>query len=161
VWNAGTLTLERELSYAGEGWGSCYDGAVLWMSDGSATLSRRDPETFELLGSVLVEHEGRPVDELNELECVGTDVFANVWRFQHIVRIDSASGRVTGWIETGDLLEHPDVGEHDRALSSANLGGRSNDTLFQARPSAAVFRAVQGSSARALEVRTARSCPLR
>jgi len=109
VWNMDSFTIEREHSYEGEGWGLCHDGVQLWMSDGSSTLQRRDSETFELLGTLSVNYQGSPVDELNELECVGSDVFANVWQFDHIVRIDTRTGQVTAWIETGDLLSHPDV----------------------------------------------------
>ncbi len=91
-------------AYAGEGWGLCHDGERLVMSDGSARLAFRDPDDFSLLGSVQVVLDGEPLDRLNELECVGDVVWANVWYDDRIVRIDPASGRVTGWLDLGELL---------------------------------------------------------
>lgn len=109
VWSLPELRLEREFSYEGEGWGLCHDGARLVMSDGSSVLQLRDPETFELLGKLEVQYEGRPVSRLNELECVQGDVLANVWGASRIVRIDGQTGAVTGIIDASELLAHPDV----------------------------------------------------
>ena len=92
------------LDYEGEGWGLCFDGASLWMSDGSATLFRRDPQTFEVLGRVAVTLDGEPVTRLNELECVGDHVYANVWQTDEIVRVVKESGRVDAVIDASDLL---------------------------------------------------------
>ena len=91
-------------NYAGEGWGLCYDGESLYMSDGSATIDRRDPETFEVLEEVKVRLRGAPVVLLNELECVGDSLYANVWQTDDIVRIDKASGQVTARIDASGLL---------------------------------------------------------
>lgn len=91
---------EREVEYEGEGWGLCHDGRRLVMSDGSARLFFRDPETFALQGDVQVTLDGRPLDQLNELECVDGLVYANVWQTDHIARIDPSTGVVTGWIDT-------------------------------------------------------------
>lgn len=101
-----TLDFERTgaFSYAGEGWGLCYDGESLYMSDGSATIDRRDPETFELLGEVKVRLRGAPVVLLNELECVGDALYANVWQTDSIVKIDKASGQVTARVDASGLL---------------------------------------------------------
>lgn len=100
-------------TYEGEGWGLCYDeaGERLVMSDGSDRLTFRDPDTFEPTGELTVTSDGRGVTELNELECVEDDtVFANVWQTNTIVRIDLASGKVTGVVDLAGLLdpeEHP------------------------------------------------------
>jgi glutamine cyclotransferase len=90
--------------YAGEGWGLCWDGERLVMSDGSATLSFRDPDSFRLLGSVDVTLNGVPLENLNELECVAGQVYANVWLTDLIVRIDPVTGFVTAVIDTSSLL---------------------------------------------------------
>jgi glutamine cyclotransferase len=92
--------VEREVEYEGEGWGLCHDGERLVMSDGSARLFFRDPSTFALEGEVRVTLDGRPLDQLNELECVDGLVYANVWQTDSIARIDPATGVVTGWIDT-------------------------------------------------------------
>jgi glutamine cyclotransferase len=109
VWNVHSLSLEQEFRYDGEGWGLCYDGQRLIMSNGSAELQVRDPQTFQLLDRIGVTLEGKPLDQLNELECVNGEIFANVWQTRRIARIDPASGRVTGWIDTGALLSHPEL----------------------------------------------------
>lgn len=93
-----------EFEYSGEGWGLCYDGAELVMSDGSSTLTFRDAETFGVRRTVAVTLNGMPVERLNELECVGDQVYANVWQTDLIVEIDSRSGRVTAAIDASGLL---------------------------------------------------------
>jgi len=93
-----------ELRYDGEGWGLCWDGHRLAMTDGSDRLTFRDPQTFAVLGEVHVVLDGQPVAQLNELECVEGTVYANVWQTDDIVRIDPASGRVTAVIDASGLL---------------------------------------------------------
>lgn len=90
--------------YAGEGWGLCFDGERLVMSDGSARLTFRDPVTLTQLGTVEVTLDGEALPQLNELECVAGAVWANVWRDDRIVRIDPTNGRVTGVLDGSDLL---------------------------------------------------------
>jgi len=104
VYDIGTLGQVNEFQYRGEGWGICYDGTRLVMSDGSSHLTFRDPQTFEPTGQVNVILEGQPIDELNELECVGDKVYSNVWQTDRILRIDPASGRVEATIDAAGLL---------------------------------------------------------
>lgn len=100
-----TLAERRRVRYEGEGWGLCHDGRRFVMSDGSARLTFRDPATFARTGSVRVHHDGQPVTELNELECVGEMVWANVWHTERIVRIDPDSGAVTAVVDASGLLD--------------------------------------------------------
>ena len=94
----------ERFSYEGQGWGLCYNGRVLVMSDGSAELHFRDPVTFERAGNpVLVTIEGQELPSLNELECVGEYVYANVWQTDLIVRIDPVTGRVLPLADASDL----------------------------------------------------------
>lgn len=104
VWNRADFAPVTQFHYEGEGWGLCYDGTHLVMSDGSDTLFFRDPTTFEIARRVHVRRSGHEVDQLNELECVDGLVYANVWQTDRIARIDPASGRVTGWIDASGLL---------------------------------------------------------
>lgn len=90
--------------YSGQGWGLCFDGRRLIMSDGSSSLFFRDPQTFDVLDSIRVLSAGRAVNRLNELECVDGFVYANVWQTDEIVKIDAASGQVVVTIEAGGLL---------------------------------------------------------
>jgi len=93
----------RRATYTGEGWGLCFDDKRLVMSDGTAKLTFRDPSTFAETGSVQVTEDGRPLQMINELECVGGSVWANVWQTDKIVRIDPATGKVTAGIDASSL----------------------------------------------------------
>lgn len=108
-----TLEVRETLSYRGEGWGLCYDGTALVMSDGSSMLEFRDPESMELLGEVSVLKNGHPVGQLNELECVGSEIYANIWQRDEIIRIDGESGRVTGTIDASGLLSRVEAKRAD------------------------------------------------
>ncbi|MCB9597598.1 MAG: glutaminyl-peptide cyclotransferase [Sandaracinaceae bacterium] len=104
VWSIDGFEHRRTFSYDGEGWGLCYDGHHLVMSDGSERLSFRDPQTFRVDHVVRVRDDRGFVEQLNELECVDGVVWANVWQTDRIVRIDPATGRVTGSVDASDLL---------------------------------------------------------
>lgn len=108
-------TLERRdsLRYLGEGWGLCHDGEELIMSDGSSILEFRDPASFELSREVTVWNGKRTVRNLNELECVGDEVYANVWQTDEIVRIDSKTGKVTAVIDASGLLSRQEAARAD------------------------------------------------
>lgn len=103
-YHLGSLAPAGSDRYEGEGWGLCFDGQRLVMSDGSSELFFRDRESFELLGSVSVTRDGLPVRQLNELECVGDLVYANVWMTDVILRIDPGSGQVLTEIDASLLL---------------------------------------------------------
>lgn len=113
AWDPDTFEVVGSHAYEGEGWGLCSDGTRLVMSDGSATLTFRDPATFEATGSVEVTSAGLPVVKLNELECRGSEVWANVWETRSIVRIDAATGSVTGVLDLTGLAD-PDPSATDR-----------------------------------------------
>ncbi|MFC5803562.1 glutaminyl-peptide cyclotransferase [Streptomyces formicae] len=104
--DARTLAELRRVPYRGEGWGACHQRhrGRLVTSDGSSLLVLRDPKTLRKTGEVAVTAQGRPVERLNELECVGDTVYANIWSADRIVRIDADSGRVTGDIAVAPLL---------------------------------------------------------
>ncbi len=104
VYELETLRRVGSFRYEGEGWGLCYDGSRLYMSDGSATLTVRDPRTFTVIGRVPVNLDGSPVPLLNELECVRGAVYANVWQTNALVEIDKTSGAVRNVIDASGLL---------------------------------------------------------
>jgi glutamine cyclotransferase len=103
VYDRGSLELLRTFEYTGEGWGLCFDGEFLFMSDGSDKLLKRDSLTFEIIKEIQVTKNGRPVSRLNELECVGDEIFANVYQTDRIVRIDKQSGEVKAEIDAQGL----------------------------------------------------------
>ena len=99
--------------YTGEGWGLCFNGTALVMSNGGSELTFRDPETFEALKTVTVTLNGDPIERLNELECVGDHVWANVWFDDRVLRIQAATGRVDAWLDLSELLSETQRGALD------------------------------------------------
>ena len=104
VYDPRTFARQREFSYRGEGWGLCYDGREIVMSDGSANLTFRRAADFSVIRTQVVTMNGKPVDDLNELECAEGFVYANVWMVDQIVKIDPATGQVVGDIDARNLL---------------------------------------------------------
>jgi glutamine cyclotransferase len=104
VYDMETFDVTEEFAYAGEGWGLCFDGDTLWMSDGTAKLTNRDADTFEVLTQVDVTLDGSPLDQLNELECIDGMVWANIWLTDLIVEIHPGSGTVVSLIDASGLL---------------------------------------------------------
>ena len=139
VYDANGFQPLADFEYTGEGWGLCFDGARLVMSDGSDQLLFRDPDTFELLGRVSVRDEGAPVARLNELECVAGEVFANVWMTDDIVRVDAATGNVITRIDARSLHARETAPgadvlngiAHDPLTGHFLLTGKLWSTLFE------------------------------
>ncbi|WP_246110611.1 glutaminyl-peptide cyclotransferase [Saccharopolyspora dendranthemae] len=134
-----TLRELRRVEYPGEGWGLCSDGRRLVMSDGSDRLTFRDPVTFAQVGEVSVTQEGSSVEELNELECVGGQVWANVWGSDEILRIDPASGQVTAVVDAGGLLRPEQQAGADVLNGIAAVPG-TDEFLITGKKWPAMFR---------------------
>jgi glutaminyl-peptide cyclotransferase len=94
-----SLVPQSGFVYKGEGWGLTADGHRLILSDGTAYLRFLDPDSFRELGQIAVTEAGRPLRNLNELEFVDGEVYANVWHEDRIAIINLDSGHVTGWID--------------------------------------------------------------
>ena len=103
IWDAATLEPLGTYTYDGEGWGLCAFEDRFVMSDGSSTLTFRDLDSFEVIGTVEVVSSGQPVDKLNELECVGELVYANVWFSDEIMVIAADSGKVVARVDASSL----------------------------------------------------------
>ena len=109
-----------------EGWGLCYDGQQLYMSDGSAALYVRDPQTLALIAQLTITLDGQaiPANLLpNELECVGGSIYANLWLTQYILQIDKASGAVTGVIDGLSVIQQLTIEEFTAVHERGGDGG--------------------------------------
>ena len=127
VYDSDSFEPRGSFAYSGEGWGLTHDLTSLIMSDGTAALRFLDPTTFKERRRVSVTDAGRPVSNLNELEYVNGQVFANVWTTDRIARIDPQTGRVLGWIDLAGLLPAKDRGNGDAVLNGIaydEKGGR-------------------------------------
>jgi glutaminyl-peptide cyclotransferase len=109
IFDLDTFAEISSFSYDGEGWGLCFDGRQFYMTNGSASISARDAKSFAQVSEVRVVQDGQPVDMLNELECVGDSLYANVWKTNNILRIDKATGRILAVIDTLGLLTPEEV----------------------------------------------------
>lgn len=133
TWREGTVfsydlatfdPLETYTGYDTEGWGICYDGEQLYTSDGSNVIVVRDPQTLEPIDTLVITFQNQPVNMLNELECVGDDIYANVWQTDFIVRINKTDGSIEAIINAAGLL----TPQETAALASgATLNGIAYD----------------------------------
>jgi glutamine cyclotransferase len=101
-----------------DAWGLAFDGKRLILSDGTSRLQFLDPESFEVTGELEVMRDGRRMPDINELEFINGEIFANVWKDDSIYRIDPETGNVTGRINLGGLL--PPAERRDRNESVLN-----------------------------------------
>jgi len=141
VWDLATLTVVDVWTYGGQGWGLCLlEAGTLAMSDGSSFLTLRASEDLSKLAEVQVLLDGRPVERLNELECVDGTVWANVWLTDTIVAIDPSTGWVTEVVDASELLvDRSNFGvddvlngiAHDPASGNFLLTGKRWPVLFE------------------------------
>jgi glutamine cyclotransferase len=117
IYDAQRMEQTGRFEYTGEGWGITTDGRALILSDGSNRLKFIDPDSFRVTKTIAVLDGNRPVNELNELEYVNGEIYANIWHDQRIVTIDPKDGRVTGWIDLTGLLPPGDVNDPEAVLN--------------------------------------------
>ena len=99
VYDRKTFKQKRTFSYKTEGWGIAYDGSSqLVMSDGSDTLSFLDPKTLAVTNALKVRDAATPVGNLNELEWIDGEIWANIWMTDRIARISPKTGQVASWV---------------------------------------------------------------
>jgi len=104
VYDRKTFTQRRTFQYQTEGWGIAYDAkGGLVMSDGSDRLTFLDPKTYAVTRTLRVTDAGRPVSQLNELEWIEGEIWANVWQTDRVARIAPATGAVTAWVDFSTL----------------------------------------------------------
>ena len=124
-----TFTLRRTFHYTGEGWGLTHDATALILSDGSPNLRFLDPNTFREIRRLTVRDDKGPVQNLNELEYVHGEIYANIWHSDRIARISPRTGRVLGWIDLTGLLKPGDVSDPEAVLNGIAYDSKA-DRLF-------------------------------
>ena len=118
-----------QLSYDGEGWGLTTDQHALILSDGTSHLRFLSPDNFSVTRTLEVVDGKEPVTELNELEYVKGQIYANVWHQQRIAMIDPQSGKVTAWLNLNGLLSAKEVVEEEAVLNGIAYDEKT-DRLF-------------------------------
>jgi glutamine cyclotransferase len=123
VYDLNTFQSLREFSYDTEGWGLTYDGQNLILSDGSSDLFYLDPQTFKPVRKLAVRMNGQPIRELNELEFINGEIWANVWQTDLIVRIDPSTGRVASFLNLKEILAPSDRTGGENVLNGIAYDG--------------------------------------
>ncbi len=126
IYDAQTFEKTGEFSYSGEGWGLASDGRSLLLSDGSNRIRFLDPDSFRVTKTIAVVDGKTPVNELNELEYVNGEIYANIWHDDRIAVIDPESGRVKAWIDLAGLLQPGDVTDPEAVLNGIAFDQASN-----------------------------------
>ena len=127
VYQLPDMTLIGQSALPGQGWGATHTGSVLWFSDGSDRLFSADLAGGGKLAAVSVTLNGQPLRNLNELEWVDDEIWANVWQTDEIARIDPASGQVVGLIDLAGLLPDEDRLRDTDVLNGIAIDPQSGD----------------------------------
>jgi glutamine cyclotransferase len=130
VYDLKTFRPERRFSYNGEGWALTQDGTQIYMSDGTADLRVLNPDTLMPTRSIHVTLDGKPLHNLNELEWVRGEIYANVWQTNWIVRIDPKDGHVVGAINLSGLLAASDIVRGQTDVLNGIAYDAAGDRLF-------------------------------
>lgn len=136
VYNLSDFKLLKEFRYAGDGWGLTHDTKNLIMSDGTHILRFVDPETFQTVSTITVMREnGQPLMDINELEYVKGEIWANVWHSEninlpnHIARIDPQTGKLLGWINL-DGISPEDIKRGEENTLNGIAYDEATDRIF-------------------------------
>jgi glutamine cyclotransferase len=118
VYDLASFTPRASFRYPGEGWALTRDDKRLIMSDGTPVIRFLDPATLKQIGAITVTADGQPVANINELEWIKGQIWANIWQTSRIARIDPKTGHVLGWIDLTDM-----------AIVEGSKGGKPIDVL--------------------------------
>ncbi|MBO0722132.1 MAG: glutaminyl-peptide cyclotransferase [Blastocatellia bacterium] len=108
IYDPADFRLLDTFRYTGEGWGLTHDGNSLIMSDGTPVIRFLNPETFAVQRVINVRDGQLPISQINELEYIKGEIYANIYQTERIARIDPQSGKVTAWINLPGLLTRED-----------------------------------------------------
>ncbi|MDT8759821.1 glutaminyl-peptide cyclotransferase [Sphingomonas psychrotolerans] len=157
IYDRATLTPKGEFAYTGEGWGLTHNGKSVIMSDGTDKLRFMDPDTMAQQSTLAVTANGCPVKDLNELEWIDGEIWANIWRTDLIARIDPDSGKVKGFVDVSALGpptpsedEVPNGIAYDAAAKRIFVTGKMWPQLYEVRVTDAAANGVAQDQAAAL-----------
>ncbi|HUV96931.1 MAG TPA: glutaminyl-peptide cyclotransferase [Acidobacteriaceae bacterium] len=129
VYDTFSFRIVRTFTYSWEGWGLTHDSRHLILSDGTSVLHLLDPSTFKPVGEIRVTADGQPVLNLNELEYIHGEIYANIWGTNRIARISPATGKVIEWIDLSGLSP-PSVQQNDNAVLNGIAYDSQHDRLY-------------------------------
>jgi glutamine cyclotransferase len=142
VFDLGTLNQLSDFHYPGEGWALTQDGSRLIMSDGTSDVRFLDPDSLSETGRIHVTCDGQAIRNVNELEWVKGEIYANVWLTNLIIRINPQTGKVVGIVDVTDLAKRsggdksekvPNGIAYDKAADRLFMTGKLWPALYQVR----------------------------
>ena len=137
IYDKETFDLIENFSYSSEGWGLTFNGSYLIMSDGTSKLTFLDPVTFQKVGQISVHDGNTPVTNINELEFINGDVYANIWMQQKIAIINPQTGTVKGWIDLTEIYQPNNLDDvlngiaYDSQTNRIFITGKDWPTLYE------------------------------
>ena len=129
IYDLQTFDKIGQFNYEGEGWGLTTDGQSLILSDGTSRIRFIDPSSFRVTRTISVTDNKTPVAELNELEFVKGEIYANIWHDDRIAVIDPQTGRVKAWIDLRGLIPENELSDPEAVLNGIAYD-QANDKLF-------------------------------
>lgn len=130
VYDSFSFAVKRTFHFAGEGWGLTHDDKQLILSDGTPVLRFLDPQSFSEVRRINVADEkGNPVSNINELEFVHGEIYANIWHTDQIARISPRTGKVLGWINLSRLIDKNELADPEAVLNGIAYDAKA-DRLF-------------------------------
>jgi glutaminyl-peptide cyclotransferase len=130
VYDRHSFSLLRTFQYEGEGWGLTHDKIHLIMSDGTSYLRFLDPRTFREVRRVrVIDETNYPVENLNELEYLHGEIYANIWHTDEIVRISPVTGKILRWIDLSGIIDERELRGPDAVLNGIAYDS-AGDRLF-------------------------------
>jgi glutamine cyclotransferase len=126
IYDLQSFRLLGTFSYPTEGWGITCDGKHLIMSDGTAVLRFLEPQTYKIVKQIEVRDRGNIVPNINELEYIRGEIYANVWGTAYIVRISPRTGQVLGWIDLRGLYQYVSAGGKEDVLNGIAYDAKGN-----------------------------------
>jgi len=129
IYDPASFKLQTTFPYEGEGWGLTHDDQFLILSDGTNRLRFIDPADFQVKRTIAVYDHNQPLTNLNELEYIKGEIYANIWHTDRIVRLDPRSGQILGWIDLAGLLSPAERSDAEAVLNGIAYD-ETNDRLF-------------------------------
>ena len=131
VYDRFTFSVLRTFQYTGEGWGLTHDETQLIMSDGTSYLRFLDPKSFKETRRVRVlDESGHPVEQLNELEYLHGEIYANIWQTDEIVRISPRTGKVLGRIDLSGIIDKRELESAGAVLNGIAYDSKGDRLFF-------------------------------
>ncbi len=138
VYEKETFRQINKVNYQSQGWGLATVNDHIVMSEGSDVLYFLEPEMFTVVSRLEVYDNEKKVDQLNELEYINGEIWANIWMSDLIARIDPESGKVLAYIDLRGLMKDPDAGvlngiAYDKEGNRIFVTGKNWPNLFEIR----------------------------